>query len=144
MTSLGQFTCLNPHCPDHQKPEQGNITLYTFYSRKRVRLLLCRTCGKTFSELKGTPFWGTRLDWNTIVIIYRGLLSGGTIRGTARDYNFSKNTIKRYLDLLNDNFPAVEKLLIDQQVILPGQQQMLLDLKKRFPRTVKLAGKKAH
>ena len=105
--NLDQFSCQNPHCPDHNRTGNGNINLYTRYGRKQVRLLICRTCGKTFSELKGTPFWDSRLDWDTIEKIYRNLLQGNGIRATARDFNLSKNTVKRYLRLANKDWPAL-------------------------------------
>ena len=65
--NLDQFACQNPRCPDCDKPGKGNINLFTRYCRKQVRLLICKSCGRTFSELKGTPFWDSRLDWDTIV-----------------------------------------------------------------------------
>ena len=81
---IERFSCPNPACTDYGKLGSGNIALYTRYGRKQVRLLICNTCGKTFSELKGTPFWDSRLDWDTIEKIYRTLLDGQGIRATAR------------------------------------------------------------
>lgn len=111
------FSCPNPACPDCGKHNQGNITLYTRYGRKQVRLLICSTCGKTFSELKGTPFWDSRLDWDTIEKIYRTLLEGQGIRATARIHGLSKNTVKRYLRLARTDLSTVEKFLVDRGVI---------------------------
>ena len=111
------FACPNVACPDHGKRDQGNITLYTRYGRKQVRLLICTTCGKTFSELKGTPFWDSRLDWDTIEKIYRSLLEGQGIRATARLHGLSKNTVKRYLRLAGRDLTTVEKFLQDRGVI---------------------------
>ena len=111
------FSCPNPACTDFDKFGQGNIALYTRYGRKQVRLLVCNTCGKTFSELKGTPFWDSRLDWETIEKIYRSLLDGQGIRATARIHGLSKNTVKRYLRLAKTDISTVEKFLVDRGVI---------------------------
>jgi hypothetical protein len=59
----------------------------------------------------GTPFWDSRLDWNTIALIYVSLIEGRGIRGTARSYGLSKNTVKRYLKLAEDDPAAIEHLL---------------------------------
>lgn len=114
---LDSFSCPNPDCPDHGKVGAGNIALYTRYGRKQVRLLICSTCGRTFSELKGTPFWDSRLDWDTIEKIYRSLLDGEGIRATARRHSLSKNTVKRYLRLAKSDFSTVENFLRDRGVI---------------------------
>ena len=127
------FSCPNPACPDYTKRNHGNIALYTRYGRKQVRLLVCNTCDKTFSELKGTPFWDSRLDWDTIEKIYRSLLDGQWIRATARTHGLSKNTVKRYLRLANTDLGTVEKFLQDRGV-LSGNTSTLHDLVKRHVR----------
>ena len=127
------FICPNPACPDHGSRNHGNITLYTRYGRKQVRLLICSTCGKTFSELKGTPFWDSRLDWETIEKIYRSLLDGEGIRATARIHGLSKNTVKRYLRLARTDLSTVEKFLLERG-ILNGSTTPLHDLLDRHVR----------
>jgi hypothetical protein len=127
------FCCPNVACSDHGKRNQGNINLYTRYGRKQVRLLICNTCGKTFSELKGTPFWDSRLDWETIEKIYRTLLEGQGIRATARIHGLSKNTVKRYLRLARTDLTTVEKFLVDRG-ILNGSSAPLHDLLDRHLR----------
>lgn len=122
--NLDQFSCQNLGCPDYEKTGGGNINLYTRYGRKQVRLLICKSCGKTFSELKGTPFWDSRLDWDTIEKIYRSLLTGQGIRATARDFNLSKNTVKRYLRLANKDYSTVLNFLQDRGVLSNGDSQL--------------------
>jgi transposase-like protein len=125
---MDHFSCPNKSCPDCDKVGAGNIALYTRYGRKQVRLLICNTCGKTFSELKGTPFWDSRLDWDTIEKIYRTLLEGQGIRATARLHKLSKNTVKRYLRLANKDFGTVEHFLEERGVIAGGNTAILRDL----------------
>jgi transposase-like protein len=124
---MDRFTCPNRSCQDYSKVGTGNIALYTRYGRKQVRLLICNTCGKTFSELKGPPFWDSRLDWDTIEKIYRTLLDGQGIRATARLHKLSKNTVKRYLRLADKDFGTVEHFL-EERGVLTGNTAMLRDL----------------
>jgi len=124
---IERFSCPNRTCEDYGKIGAGNIALYTRYGRKQVRLLICNTCGKTFSELKGTPFWDSRLDWDTIEKIYRSLLEGQGIRATARSHHLSKNTVKRYLRLARKDFGTVERFL-QERGVLGGNTAPLRDL----------------
>ena len=109
--NLSDLSCPNIRCSDYGKRGGNNLFVFTRYGRKRVHLIGCRNCGKTFSELKGSPFWDSRLDWNTIALIYLSLIDGRGIRGTARSYCVSKNTVKRYLKLAEDNPTAIEHFL---------------------------------
>ena len=111
------FSCPNPTCTDFEKTNVGNVVLYTRYGRKQVRLFICKTCGKTFSELKGTLFWDSRLDWDKIEKIYKTLLEGQGIRATARQHGLSKNTVKRYLRLAKDDLGTIEHFLEDRGVL---------------------------
>jgi hypothetical protein len=138
------FSCPNAECEDYSKRALGNILLYTRYGRKQVRLLVCRTCGKTFSELKGTLFWDSRLDWDKIEDLYRTLLDGQGIRATARQHGLSKNTVKRYLRLAKTDFSTIEHFLRDRGVIrgdtvqlhelVDGQYGRILAHKNAFSR----------
>lgn len=99
------FSCQNRGCPDYTLLGRGNINLYARYGRKEVRLFICSSCGSTFSELRGTPMWDSRLDFAQVAIIFTHLVDGCSIRGAARSENgngkmcMSKNTVKRYLRL---------------------------------------------
>jgi hypothetical protein len=130
---LDRFACPNPVCKDYGKAGVGNIALYTRYGRKQVRLLICNSCGKTFSELKGTPFWDSRLDWDTIEKIYKTLLDGQGIRATARLHHLSKNTVKRYLRLAKKDFGTVENFLQERGILNgnPEPLRALVDLHVR-------------
>lgn len=112
--SLHEFFCSNPSCGDCGKKGCGNIGLYTRYGRKQVRLLICRTCGKTFSELNGTVFWDSRLDWETIFKLFKTLLNNKKmgIRAAAKDLGLSKNTVKRYLRLAAYDLEAFTAMLV--------------------------------
>jgi len=113
---LSNFTCPNDRCSDFGRSNAGNIALYTEYGKKQVRLLICHACHKTFSELKGTPFWDSRLDWEGIEWIYLQLLNGKSIHATERASRIesegrSKNTIKRYWKFPGKSQEAFQKFI---------------------------------
>ena len=122
---LSEYACPNIRCPDYGRRGGKNLYIYTRYGRKHVHLIGCRTCGKTFSELKGSPFWDSRLDWNTIALIYMSLIEGRGIRGTAKSYGVSKNTVKRYLKIAEDDPVASEHFLQKRGFLKEARSQGL-------------------
>jgi len=130
---LSDHACPNVRCPDYGRKGDKNLFIYTQYGRKHVHLIGCRTCGKTFSELKGSPFWDSRLDWNTIALIYLSLIEGRGIRATAKSYGVSKNTVKRYLKIAETD-PGVVEQFLQQRGFLkearsPGLRRLISDRK---------------
>lgn len=91
------FSCPNERCPDHGASGRGNIRLKQRYGRNNVAELICRTCGKTFSENRGTPLFRMRLPFEKLRQILTSLVRGGSIRGTADTVGVNKNTVLRVL-----------------------------------------------
>lgn len=134
---LDQFHCPHAGCPEFGKPGRGNIVLYTRYSRKQVRLLQCKTCGQTFSELKNTPLWDSRLDFRRIAAVFTLLVSGESIRGTARSVpgdgassRLSKNTVKRYLRLAIERPEETWAAICEHVLFRREQFDVMLDLQR--------------
>jgi transposase-like protein len=48
--------CPNPDCPLCGKRGEGNIGVHS----QKARRYCCATCGRTFSERKGSPFYRLR------------------------------------------------------------------------------------
>lgn len=97
MNQWNSLSCLNESCPDHGKTGKGNLRLKERYGRNNVARLLCRTCGKTFSENRGTPLFRMRLPFEKLREILTSLVRGGSIRGTADTVGVNKNTVLRVL-----------------------------------------------
>jgi len=83
--------------------------------------------------LKGSPFWDSRLDWNTIALIYLGLIEGRGIRATAKSYGVSKNTVKRYLRIAEADPVVIERFLQQRGFLKearsPGLRRLISDRK---------------
>ena len=89
---LSGFYCPNKECSDYGKTG-GNIVLKERYGKNRTALLRCKICGKSFSENRGTPFFGLHTSKETFLRAMAMLVKKGSIRGTARVMGVDKDTI---------------------------------------------------
>ena len=100
MTPIDHFCCQNSDCPD--AGVRGGENLYfRGYSGKtrRIRLVYCRTCKRSFSERKGTVLEQARLPEEKALAILKHLREGCGTRATGRLVEVDKNTVTRYLAL---------------------------------------------
>ena len=97
MDDLSRFCCQKKDCPDYGKRGLGNLTVCgRFGKNKHIRLLYCRTCKARFSERKGTPLFGARLDEDKIVSVLAHVSEGCGVRKTSRLVGVNRNTVTRY------------------------------------------------
>jgi transposase-like protein len=100
MVPIEHFCCQNSDCP--QAGVRGGENLYfRGYSGKarRIRLVYCRTCKRSFSERKGTVLEHARLSDDKALAILSHLREGCGTRATGRLVDVDKNTVTRYLAL---------------------------------------------
>jgi transposase-like protein len=64
MNPQEQF-CPNPDCKARGKTGTGNIGVHS----KKERRYICKECGKTFSETKGTPFYYLKKKTDLVVLV---------------------------------------------------------------------------
>ena len=99
MDDWSSFSCPNKACSEYGVKGKGNIRLKQRYGRNNVAELICRTCGKTFSENRDTPFFKLRLPYEKLYQILTSLVRCGSIRGTADTVGVNKNTVERIVKL---------------------------------------------
>jgi len=92
-----KFFCPNEACPDYGKKGKGNIRLKEYYGKQNTAPLRCKTCKKTFSENRGTPFFGLHTPKETILRSMAMLVEKGSIRGTARAMGVDKDSVVLWL-----------------------------------------------
>lgn len=98
MEDLAKFCCQNKDCPDYGKRALENLTLCGWYGKnKQFRLLYCRTCKQRFSERKGTPLFGARLDNEKLLWVLDHLSEGCGVRKTSRLVGVHRDTVTRYI-----------------------------------------------
>ena len=85
--NLDEFFCPNEACPDYGKRGRGNIVLKERYGKQNTALLRCKACNKTFSENRGTPFFGLHTPKETVLRALAMLVEKGSIRERHREGN---------------------------------------------------------
>jgi len=98
MEDLAKFCCQNRECPDYGQRARENLTVCAWYGKnKQFRLLYCRTCKQRFSERKGTPLFGARLDNEKLLSVLDHLSEGCGVRKTSRLVGVHRDTVTRYI-----------------------------------------------
>ena len=98
MQPIESLCCQNSHCPD-AGTRGGEILYFRGWSGKsrRIRLVYCRTCKRSFSERKGTVLEHARLPDDKALALLNHLREGCGTRATGRLVEVDKNTVTRYL-----------------------------------------------
>ena len=114
-SSLGieHFFCHNSDCPDHGKRGHGNVYFRGWSGRdKKIRMVYCRTCKRSYSERKGTALSRSQLPLDKAASVLDHLREGVGIRATSRLTGVSRDTVSRLLAKAGDQ----AKLLHDELV----------------------------
>src|SRR3954447_26944192 len=97
MDDLSRFCCLKPDCPEHGKRGAGDLTVTGRYGPdKSRRMLRCRSCKARFSERKGTPLFGDRLDARNVEPILEHACESCGVRQTVRLCKVDSKSVARY------------------------------------------------
>ena len=96
MDDLARFCCLNPECPEHGTRGGSNLAVHSRYGPRRRRILCCRTCGRRFSERKGTPLFRSHLSDEKADALLEHLAEGCGVRQTGRLVKVHRDTVMRY------------------------------------------------
>ena len=114
-SSLGieHFFCHNSACADHGKRGHGNVYFRGWSGRdKRIRMVYCRTCKRSYSERKGTAFERSQLPPDKVVSVLDHVREGCGVRATSRLTGVSRDTISRYLALAGEQSKKLHDELV--------------------------------
>jgi transposase-like protein len=103
--------CPNPDCVLFGKEEGGQLERHTYYGPERTTQYLCRACGKTFSETKGTFFYRVRTPKEKVLKALAMVAEGGGIRATGRAMGVDKDTIQRWVKRAGEHTQEVTAYL---------------------------------
>ena len=96
MRALSDCCCRNSSCPEYGKRGGENLCWGAWSGKKKqIRMVLCKTCGKSFSERKGTPLFASHLPEKEGMAILQHLADGCGIRQTGRLTGHAKDTVQR-------------------------------------------------
>ncbi len=105
--------CPNESCPMYGGVGEGNIWRHTSYGREHDRRrFVCKVCGRTFSETRGTVFYKLRTPREKVLQALAMLVERGSIRGTARAMGVSKDTVSRWLGRAAEHSEEVSQHLM--------------------------------
>jgi hypothetical protein len=98
MVPIEHLCCQNSACP-HAGVRGGENLYFRGWSgqARRIRMVYCRTCKRSFSERKGTVLEQARLPDGKALAILKHLREGCGTRATGRLVEVDKNTVTRYL-----------------------------------------------
>lgn len=88
---------MNPECRDYGLKGLGNLFVKDRYGRQDRILLKCKTCNHSFSETRGTIFFGLGTPEDEVLRTLALIPEKGSIRGAARATGHDKNTVCRWL-----------------------------------------------
>ena len=124
---VGDF-CPNEACVDYGKlqPEAGPRNIKkngkTKAGRQRYH---CKTCHKTFTETKGTMFYGRRVPEAEIIETLALLAEGSRISSVSRVKGYKEDTILDWLRAAAKHAEGIEKQLLATYQLERGQLDAL-------------------
>lgn len=109
---LSSHWCWNKECQDYGVKGKGNIVFKEWKGKNKRALLRCRTCGKCFSEAKGTIFHGLHTSTDEMLRVLSLLPEKTSIRGLARATGHDKNAISRWIQLAGKQAKEVNEFFL--------------------------------
>jgi transposase-like protein len=89
--------CPNPECSRFGQVEGYQLERHAYYGPDRKVLYLCRACQKTFSQTRGTFFFGLATPREKVLNALAIVVEQGGIRAAARVTGVDKDTIQRWV-----------------------------------------------
>jgi hypothetical protein len=112
-TDLWGFCCHNERCVAYGSYGAGNLRVCGRIGKDRdIRLLKCRTCGKRFTERKGTVFYRSHTPPRKVVSILNHVQEGCGMRQTGRLEGVKEDTVIRYARLAGEHALALHDRLV--------------------------------
>ena len=122
LAKVGDF-CPNEACADFGKRQgdhQRNLIKYGTSKAGRQRYR-CTTCDGTFTETKGTLFYGKRTPATDIIRVLAMLAEGSRISSVARITGHKADTILAWLREAAHHVAAIESALLAAYRLSRGQ-----------------------
>ena len=119
---VGDF-CPNKTCADYgkrQSDQQRNIVKYGKTKAGRQRYM-CKTCGATLTETKGTIFYRRRTPEDEIIDTLALIAEGNRISSLVRAKGHKEDTIINWIRKAGQHAEAIEKVLLSEYRLTRGQ-----------------------
>ena len=106
----GSF-CWNESCPEYGKVNHGNVRRFG-KTRKGVQRYQCKRCGATFTETKGTVFYGCHTPQEVILECLALLSERNSLAAIHRVKGIKEETVSSWLCKAAHHVEQVEELLL--------------------------------
>ena len=115
-SAFTNVACPNKNCSQYGQVNKGNIASNGTKGIQsgRVRNFLCRTCGKSFCERRGTVFYDLRSPEDRVLLAIKMLLRGMSLRGIADVLEIKLDTVRFWLTRCADHAQAVNEQLVKE------------------------------
>jgi transposase-like protein len=101
--------CPNPNCPNHGRMDGDNIGVH---SRKEGRYR-CRTCGRTFSQTTGTPFYRLHTNRTVVRIVVNLLAYGCPLQAIVHAFDLDERTVRAWLLRVGRHLQRVHEEVVE-------------------------------
>jgi transposase-like protein len=102
--------CPNLACPARGQASKGNISLHS----QKERRFICKQCGKTFAENKGTAFYRLHTSAETVTLVVTLLAHGCPVQAIVAAFGFDERTVADWLDRAGTHCQAVHEHLVEK------------------------------
>jgi transposase-like protein len=123
LAQVGDF-CPNEVCPDYgklQSDQQDNMIMFGKTKAAGRQRFRCKTCGKTFTETKGTLFYRRRTPEKEIVDTLAHIAEGNRISSLERVKGHKEDTIMDWIREAGKHAEAIEEVLLTDYQLTRGQ-----------------------
>ncbi len=104
--------CPNPACALFGRVTGARLERHAYYGADRRVLYLCRECRRTFSENRGTFFFGLQTPREKVLAALKMIAEGGGIRATGRAIGVDKDTVQRWVKRAGKHVEEVSAYLM--------------------------------
>lgn len=111
--------CPNKRCPATGQVGQGNIGIHSQQERRYI----CHSCGETFSETKGTVFYGLKTDHATVERVLTLIGHGCPVQAIVAAFGIDERTVADWLGKAGAHCQGVHEHVIGQSQLDLGQVQ---------------------
>ncbi len=123
MITANKF-CDNKECPDYGQTNNDNIIGFG-HSPNGVQRYRCKTCETTFTETKGTIFYGCHSPRKDILEALAMLVERMSIAAVARVKGVKEDTVSSWLKEAASNVEEIEEVLLKDHHVDKAQMDSL-------------------